>query len=450
LSGQEKKIFFCKECGNEYPKWQGKCDYCNSWNSIVERPGEPAGKGKNVSSIFAIEKSSEILPISEITVPEEKRHILGVNELDNVFGGGIMPGSLNLIGGEPGIGKSTLLLQILNRLPGKRLYISGEESPHQIRNRADRLKINHRNIHLLCENELEKIHPAVESFRPDFLVIDSIQSVYASSISSSAGSVTQIKECGSYFLSLAKRLNITVFLIGHVTKEGGIAGPRVLEHMVDTVLFFENSANSEIRGLRSIKNRYGSANEIGLLRMTEQGLSEYKSGELLLQRKEALPGSAVTAIVEGNRSFAVEIQSLVAPSHFGYPQRTVIGFEQKKLSVLLAACEKFINHSLGNMDVYLKLIGGLRSRDPGLDLAVIASVYSSIFEVKQPGESAFIGEIGLNGEIRPVSFMEVRLKELSRVGVKRVIGPFSKKKIQGNTALTKVRHLTELPEIWNI
>jgi len=342
------------------------------------------------------------------------------------------------------------MLQILNRLPGKKLYISGEESAQQIKNRADRLLITPEEISLLCENELEAMVSQIKDFSPDYIVVDSIQSVYTSSSNSSAGSVSQIKECGSFFLQLAKQHNISVFLIGHVTKEGGIAGPRVLEHMVDTVLFFENSRNDETRLLRTFKNRFGSVNEIGLFKMTDHGLTEYKSGEFLQRREKLLLGCALSVVVEGSRAFAVEIQSLVTSSHNGYPQRTVTGFDQKRLTLLLASYEKYLGQSLGNTDVYLKLSGGLQSGDPVLDLGIIASIYSSFNEVKISSDIAFIGEVGLTGELRGVPHMDIRIKELERLGIKKIFGPFKSSKLSNttNVKLVKAENIGDMLKIF--
>ena len=446
---KERKHFRCSECGEIFIKWQGRCDNCDSWNTMEEHTVSTASNSKYVrpGSIFSISRPGKPQALAEIKPLKSERLTLEVAELDNVFGGGIFPGSLNLIGGDPGIGKSTLMLQILNRLNGKCLYVTGEESAEQIKSRASRLNINTDRIFLLCENELEKVIEEIQKFEPDVLVIDSIQSIYSNQLASAPGNTSQIKECGTAFMNLSKVLGVTTFLIGHVTKEGGIAGPRLLEHMVDTVLFFENSENLELRLLRAYKNRFGSINEIGLFKMTDKGLVELKGRDWLFGNdQENLIGSSLSAIIEGSRAFTVELQSLVVPSHFGYPQRTASGIDGRKLSLLIAVYEKFLDHTLGNTDIFFKVAGGFQTKDPALDLALLVSLYSS-FKNKGIGfKTAFLGEVGLAGEIRPVSNFQKRINELSKAGVKKVFGNFDGVKGASVTELISFKKVNKLFE----
>lgn len=428
----------CSQCGDVYPKWQGKCDNCEAWNTLEEKEvlTSSQDKAKRTKSLFAINKSTEPIQLSQIKSSGLERLKLGVTELDNVLGGGLFPGSLLLIGGDPGIGKSTLMLQVLNRLEGKSLYISGEESPQQIKARAKRLKIESEKIFLQCENELETIIEEIKKFQPDFLVIDSIQSIYSNQLTSAPGNTSQIKECGNAFMTIAKMMGLTTFLIGHVTKDGGIAGPRLLEHMVDTVLFFEDAGQQEFRLLRAYKNRFGSINEVALFRMTDKGLAEIKTGEWLFgKHEENLMGTAISSIIEGTRAFCVEMQALVTPSHFGYPQRTASGLENRRMALLIAIYEKYLDSSLGNADLFFKITGGFQTKDPALDFAVLAAVFSSFSNQEIRSDVAFLGEVGLSGEIRPVSYFEKRLKELSKNGVKSVLGNFNGKKNIANIEL---------------
>lgn len=415
---RQKILYQCQSCGYSSPKWLGKCPDCGAWNSFVEEQG--------VSGLSAQKTASPIL-LSDVSPLSGKRTGTGIKELDRTLGGGVVMGSVVLIGGDPGIGKSTLMLQALNGLSriGKVLYVSGEESPEQIKLRADRLDINSGNIILLPETSLEGIISVVQDTNPDVIVVDSIQTIFSIELSSAPGSVSQIRECATKLMFLAKRHNIPLFLIGHVTKEGAIAGPKVLEHIVDTVLYFEGDSGNPFRILRAVKNRFGSTNEIGVFEMTEKGLIEVDNPSQLFlsERTYGVPGSVVTVSLEGTRPILVEVQALVTTSNLGVPRRTTIGVDYNRVNILVAVLDKRIGMHLGGMDVFVNVVGGLRIDEPAVDMGVIGAIVSS-FKNKaiEPGTFTF-GEVGLSGELRPVSQAGVRVKEAMKLGFKKGIIP---------------------------
>lgn len=418
-----KNVYFCSDCGYESPKWLGKCPACGEWNTFVE---EKVTHGKKSGSRGMVPKCKP-MPLSEIEAASEPRIPMPSKELNRVLGGGLVTGSLTLIGGEPGIGKSTLLLQnILSIRNRKILYISGEESATQLKLRADRLGKVSDNTFILCETSLEEIFTQIENVKPDLLVVDSIQTIASGEIESALGSVSQVRECAASLLRYAKASDVPVILVGHINKDGAIAGPKVLEHIVDTVLQFEGDRQNLFRILRAIKNRFGSTNEIGIYEMVEKGLKEVTNpSEMLLSenRDEEMSGIAIGVTTEGVRPFLVEIQALVSSAAYGTPQRSVTGFDQRRLNMLLAVLEKRARFRLAQKDVFLNVAGGLKITDPAMDLAVVAAVMSSNFDVSIPRTTAFIGEIGLSGEIRTVSRIDRRVSEVHKLGFRRIFIP---------------------------
>ena len=409
--------FFCSDCGHETGKWSGKCPACGSWGTMKESSGVSGKKGGATRP--AREKGSPER-IIDIKTDAISRIATGINELDLVLGGGIVSGMLTLIGGEPGIGKSTLMLQLsqwLGAMDKKVLYVSGEESDQQIRLRASRLDVNSPNIWLYCTNDVEAIIETVDQTSPDFVVVDSIQSVSIPSLDSIPGSVTQLRESCNRLARTGKTLGLPIFMVGHVTKEGLVAGPKIIEHMVDTVLYFEGEARGQYKILRAVKNRFGSTNEIGLFEMTSLGLVQVSNpNSVFLSNELAQIGTSIGCIIEGSRSFIVEVQSLATGSNYGTPQRVVVGLEQKKLAILLAILEKNLSLYLRSNDVFINLAGGIRSADPSLDLAILAAIISSLKDNPLPENSVFIGEVGLNGEVRPVSQLDARISEAIKLG----------------------------------
>ncbi|MBI4685195.1 MAG: DNA repair protein RadA [Nitrospirae bacterium] len=414
-----KTFFQCQACGYVSPKWVGKCPDCGEWNTIVEekkesRPrGIPAGK-------------TEPQPLNTITSGREKRTKTGIKELDRVLGGGIVEGSVILVGGDPGIGKSTILMQAISGLSKKQntvLYVSGEESPEQIKLRAERLSINSDRIVLLAETSLEGIIDTASKMNPDTIVIDSIQTMYNDDILSAPGSVSQVRECAARLMFFAKRSAIPVFIVGHVTKEGAIAGPRVLEHIVDTVLYFEGDRGQPYRILRTVKNRFGSTNEIGVFEMTDAGLVEIENpSELFLaQRPLNVSGSTVIASMEGTRPLMVELQALVSPTTFGMPRRTSIGVDFNRVNLLVAVLEKKAGLHLGGMDIFINVVGGLRIVEPAIDLGIVMTIASSLKEIPIDPKIFMFGEIGLSGEIRAVAYAEQRIKEAAKIGFRTAV-----------------------------
>lgn len=420
-----KTVFYCTECGNETPKWQGKCPECGSWNTIVEQPAEK--RPKNYSTSMSVQFESKPKLLSELDGSTEIRCSTGLNELDRVLGGGAVAGSLILVGGAPGIGKSTLLLQICSYLGRslKILYVTGEESERQLKMRAERLKVKCIDFYVLAETGLAEILSSAEQLQPDIMIIDSIQTLYSAEMNSSPGSVGQVKECTMALLQLSKSRGVTVFLIGHVNKEGAIAGPKVLEHMVDCVLYFEGDQSSSYRILRAAKNRFGSTNEIGVFEMTETGLSEVPNpSELLLSgRPSKSPGTCVTCVVEGSRPILAEIQALVTPSCYNVPRRNSNGVEYNRAMMLLAVLEKRSGLRIGGSDAYINVIGGLNLDEPSADLATILALASSFRDRPVCDDLVAIGEVGLTGELRPVSQLSARLSESVRLGFQTCIVP---------------------------
>ncbi len=421
-SQKQKSIFLCKKCGYKSRKWLGNCPDCGQWDSLQEKA--TTLKSSDPDNVVAYHR----LNSSNNTVPS--RLISGIAELDRVLGGGIVPGSLVLIGGDPGIGKSTLILQLLSSLANKKnqvLYMTGEESEQQIKMRADRLQIDNNDIFIATENCVESIIMLAKKIKPALLAIDSIQTMFSDQVNSAPGSVTQVRESTASLLEFAKRLNIPVILIGHVTKDGAIAGPRVLEHMVDTVLYFEGDRGLAYRVLRTVKNRFGSTNEIGVFEMKETGLMEVEnpSALFLAERPENVPGSVVMPSIEGTRPILVEIQALVSSSNLGTSRRTAIGADPQRLALLTAVLEKKIGITLFDQDIFLNIAGGIKINEPALDLGVIVALLSSYYEKTIDPKTVVCGEVGLAGEIRAVSQIELRLQEAQRLGFSTFIMPQS-------------------------
>lgn len=421
-----KTKFCCQECGYETPKWLGKCPGCQGWNTFVEEV-ETVIRTAGVHQP-ALQSQEKVTPITDIQSAQEARIFTDNKELNRVLGGGLVPGSLILVGGDPGIGKSTLLLQTsfeLTRKEQKVLYISGEESTRQTKLRADRLNALSPLLFVLCETNIELIMNAIDQVKPDFLVIDSIQTVYHPAIASAPGSVSQVRECTAHFMRIAKTQGIATVLVGHVTKEGAIAGPRLLEHMVDCVLYFEGERHHTYRVLRAVKNRFGSTNEIGIFEMRETGLAEVSNpSELFLsERPLGVAGSTVVASMEGTRPVLVELQALVTPTNFPSPRRMATGFDHNRLSLIIAVLEKRNGLFLQNQDVYLNVAGGVKLDEPAVDLAVAISIASSLRDQPVPPFDAAFGEIGLTGEVRGVSRVDQRVNEAQKLGFRRVILP---------------------------
>ena len=437
-------IFFCSDCGYESTKWSGKCPSCGSWSTMKESTRLTGKANKGGSPDYKAPKPERI---KDIKYGEVSRTATNIKEFDLVIGGGIVSGMLILIGGEPGIGKSTLMLQLSQWMgdQGKKvLYVSGEESPEQIRLRSTRLNVGNENIWLLCTNDAELVINTVEESRPDFLIVDSIQSVSLPSLDSIPGSITQLRECCNRLMRCAKTSNIPIFLIGHVTKEGFVAGPKIIEHMVDTVLYFEGELRGQYKILRAVKNRFGSTNEIGIFEMTNLGLIEVPNpNHIFLSNENLHIGTSIGCVMEGSRSFIVEVQSLATSSNYGTPQRVVIGLEQKKLAILLAILEKNLALYLRSSDVFINLAGGIRSSDPSLDLAILAAIISSLKDKPLPEKAVFIGEVGLNGEIRPVTQIDQRVNEAIKLGYERVYISAHAKTRQ-RPKLIKLRDVKEL------
>lgn len=424
MSKKKKTIFICQECGYESIRWMGKCTNCNSWNSFIEevkQPKEQRGIGASTT-----QKSTKPLKINEIVSEKEPRITTSMREFNRVLGGGIVPGSLVLIGGDPGIGKSTLLLQTSAQIADKKLtvlYISGEESMQQTKLRAERLAVNTDKLYVLSETNMHQIIHQIEEVKPDFVVIDSIQTMFKEEVTSAPGSVTQVRESTMELMKIAKSSAIPIFIVGHVTKEGAIAGPRMLEHMVDVVLYFEGERHHTYRILRTVKNRFGSTNEMGIFEMKELGLQEVMNpSEIFLEeRSGGAAGSTVVASMEGTRPVLVEIQALISPSSFGNPRRMATGVDSNRVPLLMAVLEKRVGLMLQNQDAYIKVAGGVKLDEPAIDLAIAISIASSFRDQPTNPEDIFIGEVGLTGEIRRVSRIEQRVQEAAKLGFKRVI-----------------------------
>ena len=428
---KSKTIFVCNECGYESAKWLGKCPACNAWNSFYEEKLVKEKDGSFISDKKT--KSSKPTTLNSIEGKEAARNSTGVGELDRVLGGGLVKGSLVLLGGEPGIGKSTLILQICDKMhgEGKVLYVSGEESAEQIKIRADRLDIKNDNILFLGETDIDLIAEAIKETNPKLVIIDSIQTMYSDEITSAAGTVSQVREITARIMKICKQEAITTIIIGHVTKEGNIAGPRVLEHMVDTVLYLEGERYFSYRILRGVKNRFGSTNEVGMFEMQEKGMMEITnpSSILISEREDNPPGSIIVASMEGTRPLLIELQALTTPTVFGLPRRTANGIDYNRLTVLMAVLEKRANMNLGSQDVYLNVVSGIKLQEPAVDLGVILAVSSCFKGISIPKDVVAIGEVGLTGEVRAVSMIEKRLKEAEKLGFKKCIVPENNKKL---------------------
>ncbi len=418
-----KQLFVCTECGYESPKWFGQCPHCREWSTMEEKVVHTGANKATGSNAVA----SEIKPIGEIKGGSELRFSTGLKELDRVLGGGLVVGSLTLVGGDPGIGKSTLLLQICQHLGNDKvvLYVSGEESMSQIKLRAERLKVDTQNLYLACETNVESILATCSVKSPDILIVDSVQTMVSDHVSGTPGSVSQIKEATAAFMHLAKEQGITVFIIGHVTKEGALAGPKVLEHMVDTVLYFEGDKNLNYRILRTVKNRFGSTNEIGVFDMQNGGLKEVDNpSKMFLEgRPENVPGTCVTCILEGTRPVLAEIQALVSKTSYPVPRRMASGIDFNRMALLIAVLEKRANFALYNQDAYVNVVGGFRVLETAADLAIVLALASGFSDFEMPGDLIAVGEIGLSGEIRAVSFIEKRIKEAQKLGFSRIMVP---------------------------
>ena len=446
-----KTVFYCTACGNETPKWQGRCPACGAWNTLEEHVERPSVIGHSKSSVI---KARSPKPISQVDGGDEIRFSSGMKELDRVLGGGAVEGSLVLVGGAPGIGKSTLLLQICNALCGNKtvLYVSGEESENQLKLRAQRLGVNHENLYILAENVLSNVIASTEECKPDVLIVDSIQTIYTDENESSPGSVSQVKDCTMALMHLSKSQGITVFVVGHINKDGNIAGPKVLEHMVDCVLYFEGDSNTSYRLLRAAKNRFGSTNEIGVFEMLDSGLKEVPNpSQMLLEgRPKGASGTCVACVMEGSRPILAEVQALVSKTSFNVPRRTADGFDFNRAALLLAVAEKRAGMKLSVFDSYINVIGGLQLHEPGADLSVVLAVASSYRDTPIADDLVAIGELGLTGEIRSVSNMNQRLQEVSRLGFKKVIIPkfgFEKLEIPAGLQVYCVRNIREAIEI---
>ena len=421
----KKTVFFCQNCGHEETKWLGQCPMCKEWNTFVEEKVIASSVSASVKTDRDIEK--KIVALSQVNTDEQKRFQTGMKELDRVLGGGIVPGSLVLVGGDPGIGKSTLLLQVCQKLAKERqvLYISGEESLVQIKLRANRMGNFSDNMKLFCETNLGTIRDVIEKKQPEFVVIDSIQTMYSEEVASAPGSVSQVRESTNVFMQLAKGLGITIFIVGHVTKEGTVAGPRVLEHMVDTVLYFEGDRHASYRILRGVKNRFGSTNEIGVFEMRQNGLVEVENpSEYMLSGKpENASGSVVACSIEGTRPLLIEIQALVYDTNFGMPRRTATGTDYNRVNLLMAVLEKRIGLHLANCDAYVNIAGGIRMNEPAIDLGIVMAIVSSYKNRPVDERMIVFGEVGLSGEVRAVNMPEQRVAEAKKLGFETCVVP---------------------------
>lgn len=421
MAPKTKSVYACTECGAEYPKWSGRCPNCGAWNTLEEQIQS------RVSTTTRINASS-VQSLANIVPNDRQRYCTGMKELDRVLGGGIVRGGLMLIGGDPGIGKSTLLLQICEHLGTQHrvLYISGEESEGQLKLRADRLGVHSSNLFILCENDMDTALSAMQQEKPDIVIIDSIQTMSLAEVASAAGSVTQVRECTAAIMRVAKRLDIPVFIVGHVNKDGAIAGPKVMEHIVDCVLYFEGDRHSNYRLLRCVKNRYGSTNEIGVFEMGDKGLVEVDnpSQMLLSGRPVNVSGACVACTIEGTRPMLAEVQGLVSPTGFGNPRRMSTGFDNNRLSLILAVLEKRAGYLFSNLDTYVNVVGGLWLDEPAVDLPIALALISGLKDAVIDAHTLAFGEIGLTGEVRAVSNADMRIAEAVRMGFKRIIVPY--------------------------
>lgn len=423
-----KSKYVCQNCGYENPKWLGKCPECLQWNTFVEEIEEKMTPRQESLAKQASRSTSRPVSINSIAPKREERFSTSIPELDRVLGGGVIPGSLVLVGGDPGIGKSTLLLQVSNNVAetGKKvLYISGEESENQIKMRAKRLKISSDNLYIYTENNLAAIELQIAEVEPDMVIVDSIQTMISPEINSAPGTISQIKEGTSKFMKISKSKLISTFIVGHVTKEGALAGPKLLEHMVDTVLYFEGERYNTYRLLRAVKNRFGSTNELGVFEMKSDGLVELEnpSKVLIAEKPNDVSGSVIVSTVEGTRSMLLELQALVAPTNFGYPRRTTTGVDNNRVALILAVLEKVIGMQVQSQDVFVNIIGGLRINEPSMDLGIALAIASSFRNIPVDASVVVTGEIGLTGELRTVSFIEKRIMECEKLGFKKMVIP---------------------------
>lgn len=454
MAKAKNTAFFCSECGYESAKWMGQCPACHAWNTMVEEPTAKKGSTVHVKRL-----SSRTAPatLADISVAEEDRVSAGMGELDRVLGGGIVAGSLILVGGDPGIGKSTLLLQVCRYTSAqgsKVLYISGEESLRQIKMRANRLGEFTGSLYFLSETNLDRMSETIEDLHPDIVIVDSIQTMFREDVTSAPGSVSQIRECTNLLLSIAKGQNIAMFLVGHVTKEGVVAGPRVLEHMVDTVLYFEGDRNAVYRVLRAVKNRFGSTNEIGVFEMTQQGLSQVEnpSEYMLNGRPKNSSGSVVTCAIEGTRPILLEIQALICQTAFGMPRRTSAGTDYNRVNLLLAVLEKRLGMNLSQCDAYINITGGIKVNEPALDLGIVLAAISSFRDIPVEEDVLVFGEIGLSGEIRGVSMVQQRVNEAGKLGFTTCILPAVSMKglqIPEGMKVIPIHHVGEMLELFS-
>ena len=431
----KKTVYFCQECGYESAKWIGQCPACKAWNTFVE---ETVSSKKSASSNAKIsQKKTEPVILRDISLSADERQSCGIGELDRVLGGGIVPGSLVLVGGDPGIGKSTLLLQVCRNLSNRNLpilYVSGEESLQQIKIRAQRIGEFSDSLKLLCETNLDTIRETIEREKPQIVVIDSIQTMYNEGVTSAPGSVSQVREATGVFMQIAKGMGISIFIVGHVTKEGVVAGPRVLEHMVDTVLYFEGDRHQSYRILRGVKNRFGSTNEIGVFEMQHEGLVEVENpSEFMLSGKpEGASGSVVACSMEGTRPILLEVQALICRTSFGMPRRTATGTDYNRVNLLMAVLEKRLGMDLANCDAYVNIAGGIRMNEPAIDLGIVLSIMSSHFDKPINEKTICFGEVGLSGEVRGVSMAEQRVQEARKLGFETCILPQVCKDVMGD------------------
>jgi DNA repair protein RadA/Sms len=443
-----KTTFYCQNCGSQFAKWQGQCTSCKQWNTINEEVIQKPEKNDWKPSDSSVKRASKPLKINEIDSSQEARLNMQDAEFNRVLGGGMVQGSLTLLGGEPGIGKSTLLLQIALRLNYKTLYVSGEESQKQIKMRAERINPNSNNCYILTETKTQNIFKQIDTLQPEIVIIDSIQTLHSDYIESSAGSISQIKECTTELIKFAKETATPVLLIGHITKDGHIAGPKILEHMVDTVLQFEGDRNHIFRILRAHKNRFGSTNELGIYEMQGSGLREVTNpSEILISEKDGeLSGNAIAATLEGLRPLMIEVQALVSTAVYGTPQRSATGFNAKRLNMLLAVLEKRAGFRLGAKDVFLNITGGITVDDPAIDLAVVASILSSNDDVALSGDYCFAAEVGLSGEIRPVQRVEQRILEAEKLGFSTIfVSKYNKISLKNTTI--KIQLISKIEDL---
>ncbi|AXU81326.1 DNA repair protein RadA [Clostridium sp. HMSC19D02] len=447
-----KTKYVCQSCGYETAKWLGKCPECTKWNTFVEEIDQKSTK----KEVFIIYKSSsKPVSINSIESKEEERFTTDINELDRVLGGGIVKGSLVLVGGDPGIGKSTLLIQVSSNVAnlGKTvLYITGEESESQIKMRAKRLGINSENLYIFAENNLSIIESYLESVNPELIILDSIQTVFSPEISSAPGTVSQIKEGTSKFMKISKKMGISTFIVGHVTKEGSLAGPKLLEHMVDTVLYFEGERYNTYRLVRAVKNRFGSTNELGVFEMRDLGLVELDNPSKILisEKPKDVAGSVIISTVEGTRPMLLELQALVSPTSFGIPKRTSTGVDYNRVGMLLAVLEKRVGLQIQNQDVYINIVGGIKINEPSIDLGIAISVASSFRNIPIDEDIAVTGEVGLTGEVRAVSFIEKRIAECKKLGFKKIVVPRSNYDVVKETKGIEIWPVDNLRQAINI